>query len=123
MTAGLRDEVIVAKPPFLESADSYGSSAATGRCVDRDLHDVPKKIDGEIAFPMGSRGRLLGVIVLGPQTSGEAFAPDEIEAVAICRTASASHWTTFGPQMEATAKESRGLSRGLRSPSRLSASR
>jgi GAF domain-containing protein len=47
-----------------------------------DLHEVSTAVDGEIAFPMGARGRLLGIIVLGPQTSGEAFAPDEVEAIA-----------------------------------------
>jgi len=35
-----------------------------------------------LAFPMASRGRLLGALVCGPKRDGEAYAPDESEALA-----------------------------------------
>jgi hypothetical protein len=36
---------------------------------------------GELAFPMVSRGTLFGVLVCGAKRSGEAYAPDESEAL------------------------------------------
>ena len=36
---------------------------------------------GEFAFPMVSRGALVGVLVCGPKRNGEAYAPDESEAL------------------------------------------
>ncbi len=47
-----------------------------------DLHDVQSVIVGEFAYPMLARGRLVGVLVLGPKRSGESYAPDESEAIA-----------------------------------------
>lgn len=48
-----------------------------------DLHDVSgSRLQGELAFPMASRGRLVGVLVCGPKRDGEAYAPDEFEALA-----------------------------------------
>lgn len=46
-----------------------------------DLRTVKTGIDGELAFPMVARGRLLGILVVGPQHSGETYAPDEIACV------------------------------------------
>lgn len=45
------------------------------------LHDLESELPGEIAFPMVSRGRLMGALVLGPKRSGEAYAPDEADAI------------------------------------------
>ncbi len=39
-----------------------------------DLH-------GALAFPMLARGRMLGVVLLGERAGGEAYAPDDIEAL------------------------------------------
>ncbi len=47
-----------------------------------DLHDVQSAIAGEFAYPMLARGRLVGVLVLGPKRSGESYAPDESDAIA-----------------------------------------
>lgn len=47
-----------------------------------DLHTVETKIDGEFAYPMVARGRLVGALVLGPKRSGESYAPDESSAIA-----------------------------------------
>lgn len=47
-----------------------------------DLHDADSAIAAELAFPMVARGRLIGVIGLGPRRSGEAYAPDESNAIA-----------------------------------------
>lgn len=48
-----------------------------------DLNGVSgSQVQGELAFPMASRGRLLGALVCGPKRDGEAYAPDETEALA-----------------------------------------
>jgi GAF domain-containing protein len=47
-----------------------------------DLHRFDTTLEGERAFPMMARGRLLGVLVCGEKRNGEAFAPDESEALA-----------------------------------------
>jgi len=47
-----------------------------------DLHVFPdSRLRGEFAFPMISRGDLVGVLVCGPKRDGEAYAPDESEAL------------------------------------------
>jgi hypothetical protein len=47
-----------------------------------DLHAIDSQAQGEFAYPMVSRGRLVGVLVLGPRRSGESYAPDESAAIA-----------------------------------------
>ena len=47
-----------------------------------DLHGIGSVLNGEFAYPMTARGRLIGVLVTGPKRSGEPYAPDESEAVA-----------------------------------------
>lgn len=47
-----------------------------------DLHMFPDSgLRGEFAFPMISRGDLVGALVCGPKRDGEAYAPDESEAL------------------------------------------
>ena len=47
-----------------------------------DLHAVhDSQLRGEFAFPMISRGDLLGALICGPKRDGEAYAPDESEAL------------------------------------------
>ncbi|MGA8097846.1 MAG: PDZ domain-containing protein [Candidatus Cybelea sp.] len=47
-----------------------------------DLHLFPRsQLSGELAFPMISRGALVGALVCGPKRDGEAYAPDESEAL------------------------------------------
>lgn len=38
-------------------------------------------LHGEFAFPLVSRGTLVGVLICGPKRDGEAYAPDESEAL------------------------------------------
>jgi GAF domain-containing protein len=46
------------------------------------LHDVRgSALRGDLAFPMISRGRLVGALVCGAKRDGEAFAPDEYDAL------------------------------------------
>lgn len=45
------------------------------------LHGIDSKLVGEVAFPMVSRGRLMGALVLGSKRSGDAYAPDESDAI------------------------------------------
>lgn len=47
-----------------------------------DLHRVSdSRIRGEFAFPMISRGELIGTLVCGSKPGGEAYAPDELDAL------------------------------------------
>jgi hypothetical protein len=46
-----------------------------------DLHGVDTQFEGEFAYPMISRGRLIGVLLLGPKRSQESYAPDESAAI------------------------------------------
>jgi hypothetical protein len=39
------------------------------------------ELQGEVAFPMISRGELLGALLCGPKRDGEAYAPDESDAL------------------------------------------
>jgi GAF domain-containing protein len=47
-----------------------------------NLHAVDSAVRGEFAFPMSARGRLVGVLAIGPKRLGESYAPDEREAIA-----------------------------------------
>lgn len=46
-----------------------------------DPHHYSGALSGALALPMVVRGRLLGVVLLGERRGGEAYAPDEIEAL------------------------------------------
>jgi hypothetical protein len=46
-----------------------------------DLHGVDTRFAGEYAYPMISRGRLIGALLLGPKRSQESYAPDESDAI------------------------------------------
>ncbi len=47
-----------------------------------DLHGIDgSALAGELAFPMMSRGQLIGALVCGPKQDGEAYAPDESAAL------------------------------------------
>jgi hypothetical protein len=43
-----------------------------------DLHAHPGRLPGEFAFPLVSRGELLGVLVCGPKERGDPYTPDEL---------------------------------------------
>lgn len=46
-----------------------------------DPHSYSTQMRGDLAVPMVARGQLVGVILCGERASGEAYAPDEIEAL------------------------------------------
>lgn len=46
-----------------------------------DLHGIETAFQGEFAYPMISRGRLIGALLLGPKRSQESYAPDESDAI------------------------------------------
>lgn len=46
-----------------------------------DLHRVESQFKGEFAYPIISRGRLIGALLLGPKRSQETYAPDESAAI------------------------------------------
>ncbi len=47
-----------------------------------DLHTVQTRLQGEFAYPMIARGRLVGALIVGPKRTGESYAPDESDAIA-----------------------------------------
>ena len=47
-----------------------------------DLHQRSSALRGEFAFPMISRGVLVGILVCGAKRRGDSYAPDECEALA-----------------------------------------
>ncbi len=73
-----------------DGAGKYGEVSENDPAVVRlratqkmlDLHNVQSEIEGEFAYPMLARGRLVGALVLGPKRSGEPYAPDESDAIA-----------------------------------------
>lgn len=48
-----------------------------------DPHRCETALRGALALPMVARGRLLGVLILGERARGEAYAPDDIEALSL----------------------------------------
>jgi hypothetical protein len=47
-----------------------------------DLHALPDSdLRGDLAFPMISRGDLIGALICGPKRNGEAYGPDESNAL------------------------------------------
>ncbi len=48
-----------------------------------DPHHYETALRGALALPMLTRGRLLGVLLLGERAGGEAYAPNEIEALSL----------------------------------------
>jgi hypothetical protein len=49
-----------------------------------DLHGLAESdLLGDVAFPMMSRGRLVGALVCGPKRDGETYAPDESDALMV----------------------------------------
>jgi hypothetical protein len=46
-----------------------------------DPHPYASALHGDLAVPMLARGRLLGVLLCGERAGGEAYAPDEVEAL------------------------------------------
>ncbi len=68
----------------------YGSNAENDPAIVRlratpkvlELHGLDSALQGDLAFPMVARGRLVAVLIVGPQKSGDSYAPDEISAIA-----------------------------------------
>jgi GAF domain-containing protein len=69
-----------AAPPAIDENDA-AVLALKARHIPIDPHRYRSGLDGALALPMLARGRLLGIVVLGERTGGEAYAPDEIEAL------------------------------------------
>jgi len=47
-----------------------------------DLHTLESAMQGEYAYPMVARGRLVGALIVGSKQNGDSYAPDESEAIA-----------------------------------------
>jgi hypothetical protein len=66
--------------PIHESDPAIVALRAWNKTV--DLHAVPgSQVHGDLVFPMAARGRLVGALVCGPKRDGEAYAPDETDAL------------------------------------------
>jgi hypothetical protein len=46
-----------------------------------DLGRYKTALHGEVAFPMISRGSLIGILICGPKDEGDSYAPDELKAI------------------------------------------
>jgi len=46
-----------------------------------DPHSYTTALQGDLALPMVARGRLVGVLLCGERDGGEAYAPDEVDAL------------------------------------------
>ncbi len=78
--AGSYREYSNGRPAVSENDSAVVALRAWGKPL--DLHDISgSQVLGAIAFPMMARGVLLGAVVCGPKTSGESFAPDEVDAL------------------------------------------
>lgn len=62
-----------------ENDPAIVSMRANHRVV--DLHTTHSALEGEWAYPMVSRGRLVGTLTIGGKVSGESYAPDESAAI------------------------------------------
>ncbi|HZY99907.1 MAG TPA: hypothetical protein VFE36_10070 [Candidatus Baltobacteraceae bacterium] len=84
----------MSEPGSYAAARSFGNGAATGVSENDesslalktwhrpiDPHQYAMALGGALAVPMLARDRLAGVLLLGERAGGEAFAPDEIEAL------------------------------------------
>ena len=80
---GSADYLSVSNPndaPISENDPAFVELRAWSKPL--DLHHVSDtRLVGELVFPMASRGRLVGALVCGPKRDGEAYAPDESEAL------------------------------------------
>ncbi|MBV9271468.1 MAG: GAF domain-containing protein [Candidatus Eremiobacteraeota bacterium] len=48
-----------------------------------DLHNIDTALHGQRAYPMTSRGDVLGILVCGDKRDGQTYAPDENEALSM----------------------------------------
>jgi len=68
-----------------------------------DLREMKTELCGEVAFPMVSRGMLVGALVCGPKRDGQAYAPDESDALlALARGVGTALDTLSSPRDGAT---------------------
>ncbi|MGC9991589.1 MAG: GAF domain-containing protein [Candidatus Cybelea sp.] len=64
-----------------------------------NLHSLEdSQLRGELAFPMISRGDLVGALVCGPKRDGEAYAPDESDALLALARGVGTALDTLSPQ-------------------------
>jgi hypothetical protein len=85
-----RADAVFAKVLLADGAGFYGDTNENDPAVVRlrathralDLRTVSTRIGGDFAYPMVARGRLVGILVVGPRRSGENPAPDESAALA-----------------------------------------
>lgn len=68
-----------AGPPVSENDEAVLSLKAWHRAV--DPHHYVTSLRGALALPMLARGRLVAILSLGERAGGEAYAPDEVEAL------------------------------------------
>jgi hypothetical protein len=67
-----------------------------------DPHHYASALQGALVLPMLARGRLLGVVLLGERSGGEAYAPDEIAALSSMSQGVSSALDVFAIDNEAS---------------------
>lgn len=68
-----------AGPPVSENDEAVLSLKTWHRAI--DPHHYVTSLQGALALPMLARGRLVAILSLGERVGGEAYAPDEVEAL------------------------------------------
>lgn len=77
------DALLAAPDGSFHGLDANDPALVELRAWHKPVHlaNVETRLHGEMALPMVSRGRLLGTLILGAKRSGDAYAPDEVDAV------------------------------------------
>jgi hypothetical protein len=68
------------KPPAVSENDAAVVALKTWHRP-LDPHGYDSALQGDLVLPMVARGQLLGLVLCGERTGGEAYAPDEVEAL------------------------------------------
>ena len=81
-----------------------------------DPHRYDSAIAGDLVLPMFVRGRLVGAVVCGPRSRGEAYAPDEVDASRNSHTESAPLLirSSDGKPISARRRDRRGVTSAAR---------
>jgi GAF domain-containing protein len=60
--------------------------AMRARYIVAELQPLHSTLPGTLAFPMIVRGQLIGMLLCGPKTEDETYAPDERNALSLVAT-------------------------------------
>ena len=77
------ETILMGSDGRFQDVDENDAGLAALRAWHRPVHlpEIESRLCGEMGFPMVSRGRLLGALIVGPKRTGDAYAPDEVDAI------------------------------------------